>query len=83
MGDSQLKEVNFHKYCRKCENRGVKDYDDPCNTCLETGMRKGTEVPTKWKKKDTIPEETTGGCCKKKDGCGSRQKKNTESIERS
>lgn len=39
------KEVNFSKYCDLCVYREKKDYESPCNECLEEGMREGTEKP--------------------------------------
>ena len=49
MGDESNKEVRFDIYCPKCENKSKKDTDEPCNTCLETGMRFGTEKPDLYK----------------------------------
>lgn len=54
--DPNLKEVNFHKYCPICKHYEHKFPDEdfsfeaqePCNTCLETGMREGTEKPELW-----------------------------------
>ena len=55
MGDSELKEVRFDIYCATCkyQNLDVDQVDvtkstEPCNTCLETGMREGTEKPEYW-----------------------------------
>lgn len=48
MGDSNLKEINFVEYCRTCKYRDKKDYEPPCDECLEVGMRKGTCVPERW-----------------------------------
>lgn len=43
--DSSYKEVNFMKYCFLCKHGTKKEKMDPCNSCLEVGMREGTEVP--------------------------------------
>lgn len=68
MGDSELKEVRFDKYCKTCKHyehksptaiyiRTVFNEDfsfeaqEPCNTCLEVGMREGTEKPEYWEEK--------------------------------
>lgn len=51
MGDSELKEVRFDIYCKKCKHERKKDYEDPCNDCLEVGMREGTEKPEKWEER--------------------------------
>ena len=53
MGDSELKEVRFDKYCKTCKHYAHKfpnedfsfEAQEPCNTCLEVGMREGTEKP--------------------------------------
>lgn len=50
-GNSENKEVRFDKYCSKCahwENGTEVQY---CDDCLEVPLRRGTEVPIKWEKK--------------------------------
>ena len=47
----EYKEVNFEKFCPLCEFTKTKEYDEPCNTCLENGMNEETEKPTCWKEK--------------------------------
>lgn len=41
-------EVDFKTYCEKCIHREKKDFEDPCNECLEVGMREGTRVPEQY-----------------------------------
>lgn len=41
-------EVDFKTYCETCENKAKKDFEDPCNECLEVGMRESTRVPEKY-----------------------------------
>ena len=55
MGDSELKEVRFDLYCATCKHKDidtehvdVTKTTEPCNSCLETGMREGTEKPEHW-----------------------------------
>ena len=48
MGDSELKEVRFDKYCKTCKHYILEEYKDPCNECLEIGMREGTEKPDRY-----------------------------------
>ena len=48
--DSQMKEVDF-KYCQSCKYRDRSQGLDPCNECLEIGMREGTSKPEKWEEK--------------------------------
>jgi len=59
MGESELKEVRFDKYCKTCKHYAHKfpnedfsfEAQEPCNTCLEVGMREGTEKPEYWEEK--------------------------------
>lgn len=51
MNNSEFKEVNFVEYCRTCKHSDKEDFKDPCNECLLTGMREGTEVPEYWEAK--------------------------------
>ena len=48
MSDSELKEVRFDVYCRSCKYHKYREEQDPCNECLEVGMREGTEKPENW-----------------------------------
>lgn len=43
--EMDLKEVNFKKYCEKCKNVDVEDWENPCSECICDGFRVGTEVP--------------------------------------
>ena len=47
-GDSELKEVRFDIWCQKCRHRNKNEAQDPCNECLEVGMREGSEKPENW-----------------------------------
>ena len=47
-GNSEFKEVDFKTYCATCKHKGLEETKDPCNECLETGMREGTFKPEKW-----------------------------------
>lgn len=47
-----FKEVRFDIYCGKCEYSKKEGYEDPCNECLEQGMREGTEKPLNWEKRE-------------------------------
>lgn len=46
-GNPELKEVDF-RYCQSCKFRDLSQGLDPCNDCLEVGMREGTSKPEKW-----------------------------------
>lgn len=41
-------EVDFRTYCASCKYRDKKEFEDPCNECLEVGMRENTRVPEKY-----------------------------------
>ena len=32
--DEGVKEVYFYKYCKNCQYRGNKEYEEPCDECL-------------------------------------------------
>lgn len=51
MYDVSLKEVNFKKYCDICKHRKKLEFEDPCNECLEVGMRDETEKPEYFEEK--------------------------------
>ena len=57
-GNSELKEVRFDKWCKSCKHReidvanvDISKTTEPCNSCLEIGMREGTEKPEYWEEK--------------------------------
>lgn len=50
--DASTKFVDFERWCPQCEHKDVDAVDEPCNTCLETGARFGTEIPEKFKPTD-------------------------------
>lgn len=49
--NSEYKEVNFKNYCDKCRHRDLNEKMDPCNDCLEIGMREGTSKPEYFEEK--------------------------------
>ena len=44
-----MKEVDFKKYCPKCNNYDTNDWDEPCSECICDCYRQGTEVPLHYK----------------------------------
>lgn len=46
--EDNYKFVKFEEFCPKCEYRKKSSTAEPCNTCLETGARIGTWVPTEF-----------------------------------
>lgn len=51
IGDSEIKEVRFDKYCESCKNWNDGKELPVCDECLEKFTRRGTEKPLKWEKK--------------------------------
>ena len=49
--DEDYKEVDFEKYCKSCKYSDLDEWKDPCNECLEYGMRSQTSVPKEWVEK--------------------------------
>lgn len=53
MGDfDHLHMVDYFKYCPLCEHERVKDYVEPCSSCICTSMRRDTRVPLNFKEKE-------------------------------
>ena len=52
MVDNNTKFVEFGKYCKQCKHLNTRVNEGPCNECLETPARSGTEVPIKFEKKN-------------------------------
>jgi len=50
LGDSDIKEVRYDKYCETCKHWNNGEEIPFCDECLEESMRNGTEVPSKWEK---------------------------------
>ena len=50
--NTNTKFVDFRKYCPICKWADKSSTADPCNECLETGGRQGTEVPVNYEKED-------------------------------
>ena len=45
MPKSEYKEVNYHTYCRLCKHSKLKDYESPCNECMEEFTNFASHVP--------------------------------------
>jgi hypothetical protein len=46
------KEVYFDEYCKTCKYESLKDYEDPCNDCLDYPWNSDSHKPVEWKEKD-------------------------------
>lgn len=51
LGDSEIKEVRFDKWCPRCKNWNDGKELLVCDECLEKFTRRGTEKPLKWEQK--------------------------------
>lgn len=51
MEEGSYKDVLFNKYCKTCKYGELSEVKDPCNECLEYGMREGTEKPLYFEEK--------------------------------
>lgn len=43
--NDNLKEVYFDQYCKTCENRKKKEYESPCDSCLEEPSNQESHKP--------------------------------------
>lgn len=50
--DSDLREVNFEKYCIICKHAECPEHEDPCFECLDNPLNYCTEKPVKWEEKE-------------------------------
>lgn len=44
--------VDYFIYCPKCKHKEKNGWDDPCNECMETPVRKNTSKPAKFDEKE-------------------------------
>ncbi len=47
------KEVDFKTYCPKCINKNLKEFQSPCNECLDYGTNQNSKKPVFFKEKTT------------------------------
>ena len=50
MIDHEYKEVYFSEYCKTCKYKGVKDVEEPCNSCLDEPINLFSHKPVKYEK---------------------------------
>ena len=50
---NDFKFVMFEDFCPDCKHKDAKDYEDPCNECLEYGAREGTYKPLHYEEKES------------------------------
>lgn len=49
MDDNEdYKEVRYERYCQTCKFKATKQYEEPCNKCLEEYTNLYTEKPVRW-----------------------------------
>lgn len=44
--------VEFEKYCKTCRYSGKKEYEDPCNDCLDNPVNDYSKKPVNYKGKE-------------------------------
>lgn len=49
--NNNLKEVYFNEYCKKCKHELKKEYETPCDECLNNPVNTYSHKPVKWEKK--------------------------------
>ena len=49
MGDSNLFEADYERYCQLCEYKDLEEFKDPCNECLCNSVMEGTRKPMHFK----------------------------------
>lgn len=50
--DNDMKEVYFGEYCKKCKYSNLKEYDSPCDECLDYPTNLFSHKPVEFKEKD-------------------------------
>lgn len=45
------KEVDFKKYCEKCEYKKLDEKFDPCCECLDTRAKRNSQIPEFYKER--------------------------------
>lgn len=61
--ENEGKIVDFHKYCETCKHFETKEWEEPCNECLENPTNKYTTRPVCYKE-----DEKKGNKDKKENG---------------
>lgn len=46
--NENIKIVNFDEYCKRCHNKGKKESEEPCYTCLLEPARQYSHKPVKF-----------------------------------
>lgn len=50
--ENKLKEVDFHKYCKKCKHQKKSESEDPCWDCLDQPVNEDSHKPIYFEEKD-------------------------------
>lgn len=50
--ENRLKEVDFHKYCKKCKHRDKHESEDPCWDCLDQPVNEDSKKPIYFEDRD-------------------------------
>ena len=49
--ENKEKIVNFEKYCRTCKHSKKREYEDPCDDCLDYPVNDEGRRPVRWEAK--------------------------------
>lgn len=52
MNDSNLFEVYFYKYCKRCKYKNLREEEDPCNECLSNPLNVESHKPINFEEKE-------------------------------
>lgn len=58
MPKNEYKEVDYHHYCRLCKYNKQKDYETPCNECLEEFTNYASTVPVFFEPNENVRAST-------------------------
>ena len=51
MDDEVYKEVYFHEHCKTCKYQKCKNWEDPCDECLDNPINLYSHKPVNWEEK--------------------------------
>lgn len=52
MEEDVYKEVYYDQYCKTCENKNVKENEEPCFSCLAEPTNLYSHKPVRYKRKE-------------------------------
>lgn len=49
--ENVYREVHFEKYCKICKHEDKRDYEEPCDECLQNPVNRHSRKPVKFEEK--------------------------------